>query len=296
MKQYLTIWLAVLALLGCTFAAEGAHAQADMAKTVTACGTPGNTPVVGNTYPITQDTTGGLCTTGSTTVVGTVAVVGNTASGSTDSGAPVKIGGVFRTTQPTFSDGQRADWQLDARGNGHVSLYGAGSPTAIGLTVPSAAAISGPNSLDVAAFPYAYNGTNFSPIQVDAVGNLKVVPQGSATGGASVKSIQAANNTTSIAIDASPGTLYGLTVFNNSATIAYAKLYNAAQGSTTCGSGTPIQRVLIPASTTGAGAVIPLPVGVIYSTAITLCITTGFADSDTTAPAASTYIVEAVYK
>jgi len=35
------------------------------ANTVSACGTPNNTPVVGNNYPVTQDTTGKLCTSGS---------------------------------------------------------------------------------------------------------------------------------------------------------------------------------------------------------------------------------------
>ncbi len=126
--------------------------------------------------------------------------------------------------------------------------------------------------------------------------SVNASPTAATTGGASVSSAIVANNTTSVAIDASAGTLYGVTVFNNSATIAYLKLYNASQGSTTCGSGTPVQRILIPANTSGAGAVIPFPVGVAYSTAISRCVTTGIADNDTGAPAASTYLVDAIYK
>lgn len=40
-------------------------AQTVSATTVSACGTPNNTPVVGNPYPVTQDTTGKLCTSAS---------------------------------------------------------------------------------------------------------------------------------------------------------------------------------------------------------------------------------------
>lgn len=125
---------------------------------------------------------------------------------------------------------------------------------------------------------------------------VQSTPAAAATGGATVSSKLVANNTTSVAIDASAGTLYGVSVFNNSGTIAYLKLYNAAQGSTTCGSGTPVQRIMIPANTAGAGAVIPFPLGVAYSTAITSCVTTGIADADATSPAASAYLIEFYYK
>lgn len=47
----------------------------------------------------------------------TVTVVGNVASGATDSGNPVKIGGVYNSTQPTLTNGQRGDVQLDVRAN-----------------------------------------------------------------------------------------------------------------------------------------------------------------------------------
>lgn len=59
MKRLLLPLLSVLALLG----AQPVAAQSTVsAKVVSACGTPGNTPVAGNSYPITQDTTGVLCT------------------------------------------------------------------------------------------------------------------------------------------------------------------------------------------------------------------------------------------
>jgi len=43
-------------------------------------------------------------------------VVGNIASGSADSGNPVKVGGVYNSTPPTLTNGQRGDIQLDTRG------------------------------------------------------------------------------------------------------------------------------------------------------------------------------------
>lgn len=127
---------------------------------------------------------------------------------------------------------------------------------------------------------------------------FSVNPQATASTGVSTSSALVANNTTSVAVDASPGTLFSVRVFNNSATIAYEKFYDAAQGSTTCGSGTPVLRILIPANTSGAGAVFALGggYGVKFTTAITRCVTTGIADNDTGAPAASAYIVEGDYK
>lgn len=61
-------------------------------------------------------------------------VVGNVASGSSDSGNPVKIGAVYNSTLPTLSTGQRVDAQSDLNGrrlvtnaplDGYKSTYGA---------------------------------------------------------------------------------------------------------------------------------------------------------------------------
>lgn len=43
-------------------------------------------------------------------------VVGNVASGATDSGNPVKIGGTYNSSLPTLSSGQRGDAQVDSNG------------------------------------------------------------------------------------------------------------------------------------------------------------------------------------
>lgn len=46
---------------------------------------------------------------------------GNVASGATDSGNPVKVGGKYNTTPPTLTNGQRGDAQLDVNGNSKVT-------------------------------------------------------------------------------------------------------------------------------------------------------------------------------
>ena len=49
-------------------------------------------------------------------------VVGNVANAATDSGNPVKVGGVYQTTIPALTAGQRGDIQLDSRGALLVSV------------------------------------------------------------------------------------------------------------------------------------------------------------------------------
>lgn len=56
--------------------------------------------------------------TGSSLVVG-----GNVASGTTDAGNPVKVGGRYNTTLPTLTNGQRGDLQLGVRGALYAEIY-----------------------------------------------------------------------------------------------------------------------------------------------------------------------------
>jgi hypothetical protein len=96
----------------------GAPASAQnstLAKAVTVCGTPGNTPVAGNSYPLTADTTGVLCT--GATFSGTVTVQGDVAHDGVDSGNPVKTGGKALTADQTaVSSGDRTNGLYDVLG------------------------------------------------------------------------------------------------------------------------------------------------------------------------------------
>ena len=112
-----------------------------------------------------------------------------------------------------------------------------------------------------------------------------------------VTSTIVANNTTAIVISSKSASVYQVDAYNNATTIAFVKLYNS--GSTaTCGSGTPIARYMIPFGQTssGGGFVTPNINGDAYINGITMCVTTGIADNDTSAPAASTYIVNVHWK
>lgn len=109
-------------------------------------------------------------------------------------------------------------------------------------------------------------------------------------------SVIAANNTTAIPIKATAGTVYSVDAFNNGASIIYVKLYNSP--TVTCGQGTPYARYLIPfgASSSGGGFTAPETNGDAYYSGISMCITVGIADNDTTAPPSSTVIVNIHYK
>jgi hypothetical protein len=99
-----------------------------------------------------------------------VAVLGNAASGSSDSGPPVKVGGVYNTALPTLTNGQRGDIQLDASAR---QLVVASGDTA-------AAATDGGNPIKVggvfnkfATLP-AYTDAQRGNLQIDPAGTLKV--------------------------------------------------------------------------------------------------------------------------
>lgn len=104
------------------------------------------------------------------------------------------------------------------------------------------------------------------------------------------RSFVVANNTTPIAICTSQCTLTQVTVWSNSATIAYVKFYNTTLAQTTCGVGTPIERIMIPSGTGGAGAIAPIGITGSNYNALTACVTTGISDADATAPAAGSYL------
>lgn len=123
---------------------------------------------------------------------------------------------------------------------------------------------------------------------------LPVQLQAQTSGGLSRSRTLIPNNTTAIVVKASAGQLYKIRATNNSATIAYIKLYDAT--SATAGSGTPVDTIMIPANASGAGIVDTTDIGVPHSTGITYTVTTGIADADTGTPAANAYIVTVFYK
>lgn len=89
-----------------------------------------------------------------------VVATGNVASGATDSGNPVKIGGRFNSTLPTLTDGQRGDLQQAARGSLLVTLQsGANALSVVGA---GADALSNTfNSYTQNSLNSVFNGTTW---------------------------------------------------------------------------------------------------------------------------------------
>ncbi len=102
-------------------------------------------PVGGNYYEgvvVVNPTTGGASTSQAT--------AGDVAAGSADSGNPVKVGGVYNATLPTYATGQRTAFQTDQNGRQLVAF----SPKTTGgvaPTVVNSAASTNLTSLKAAA-------------------------------------------------------------------------------------------------------------------------------------------------
>lgn len=121
-------------------------------------------------------------------------------------------------------------------------------------------------------------------------------PRPSTSGGlaAPCRTISAAS-TNATSCKASAGQLYGWSFSNTNAEERYLKIYNKASAPTV-GTDTPIQTILIPGATTGAGNNWASDMGIPYSTGIAYAITTGPTDADTGAVAANEIIVHLYYK
>ncbi len=112
----------------------------------------------------------------------------------------------------------------------------------------------------------------------------------------SVYSVIWPNNATAVQVCTGGCRIYQVDAFNNSTSLGYIRLYNAATA--TCGTTTPQWRGMIPfgSSSSGGGFSLPWVNGDSYSLGTWVCVTTGIADSDATAPSASQFIVNIHYK
>ncbi len=120
---------------------------------------------------------------------------------------------------------------------------------------------------------------------------------GAPAGGSSTYFVQPTASDNHATIKAGAGAVYGILVFNNSATVNYMRLYDATTGFNACNSATNLKtQVQIPASTSVAGAVIPISGGMAFLTGISVCITSGYATTDTTNATASAMSVTVSYQ
>lgn len=107
------------------------------------------------------DSAGNLKTVSSGSPTGVQQVEGNVASAAADSGNPVKVGGVYNSTLPTFATGQRGDFQIGTRGSQNVTIFSADSATSAAVGTNSSDGISGAGAgLNTRSVNYNFNGTN----------------------------------------------------------------------------------------------------------------------------------------
>jgi hypothetical protein len=149
---------------------------------------------------------------------------------------------------------------------------------ALDSSVPAAAALadgtSNPTTTGFAAYNMCFNGTTWD--RCTGTSTLHY-----ATSAAS-------NNATNVKNAA--GTVSTISVVNTTATIYYLRMYNLASAPT-CSSATGfVNTIPVPASTSGAGIVIPITVPHSFTTGIGYCLTGGGSSTDNTNAATGVYI------
>ncbi|TJU85580.1 MAG: hypothetical protein E5Y10_24475 [Mesorhizobium sp.] len=194
-----------------------------------------------------------------------VVPTGGVASGGTDSGNPVKIAGVYNSTLPTFTTGQRADAQSDSSGNLRVALAAATTAALDGAT-NTLAYVSSANGQSAVVRPLAVGGFRFNGTTWDRDRKPSAASR--------IPSAAASTNAT--VAKASAGDLHCISGYNAAATVRYIKFYNKATAPTV-GTDTPV--ITLAVSPTSAFN-INLN-GHYFATGIGYGLTTGAADSDT---------------
>ncbi len=122
------------------------------------------------TQPVSGTITANAGTGNFTVIQGTasslkVEPAGNVASGATDSGNPIKVGGVYNSTLPTLTNGQRGDAQLTAKGQLQAVLMdAAGNGRGANVNASNQLSVSVDNTVTVGS----HNVTNAGTFAVQA--------------------------------------------------------------------------------------------------------------------------------
>lgn len=256
----------LVAALSLVSAPAPAHAQTTSATVVANCGTPPTTYSAGQNRQVTQGTDGRVCQTS--------VVSGNAASGTADSGSPIKVGCVFNTSPPTVISGNRVDCQADTNGGVRVSLTGQVQAIADGLAakygfMTGTGNAVGSNSGFLGVTEGLYNGTT-----VDVRRSI----QGAAANGSNGLGVAAVeesgrpythvNSNTTVAAKAGKGFLHTLTVGTAGAA------WTATLFDNTSGTGTVI-------GVFSLNTQVSLTLDVAFTTGLTI-VTTGTTPGDVT--------------
>ncbi|MFZ2541119.1 MAG: hypothetical protein WAW75_05015 [Gallionella sp.] len=114
------------------------------------------------------------------------------------------------------------------------------------------------------------------------------------SGGLSKFHLVSAASTNATNLKSSAGQVYAITAFNLNAAAMYLKLHNTA-GTPTAGTGVT-DTFLIPGNTAGAGLVINIDKGIVFTTGIGITLVTGITDASAVAVAASEIVLNIYFK
>lgn len=278
----------------CTIACASFSSAQAQVFIVSSCGTvPASqaTLTPGNPGMFFIDTTGTLCTssggggaggaTSANQTNGNQQVQGNVANGATDAGNPVKVGGVYNTTLPTLTAGQRGDMQVNANGvvRSQPVLNSAAAADAQSNTIGffQQSGTAGANSFLLgAAANYLSNGSTWdrtrsiNAAQSAGTGTqaVAIAPTSAAAAGITpVVTGAAANN---LVLKASAGNLYSAYATNLTATAGFLMVLNATSAPAD-GAVAPLECVPLPANGTAVINYNSGPPGV-FSTGITAVV------------------------
>lgn len=206
---------------------------------------------------------------------------GDVASGSADSGNPVKIGGVVDTSNgwASLTNGARQNVKMSTFGEVAVNLY-AGGFTAMGSGAQADTASNSQSRVFAEARDMVFNGTTWDRLRGSTSG-LFNVPQAVTSGGLSISRLIGA---TSGVIKASAGQLYTATLTNTNAAIRFLQIYNKTTAGT-LSTDTPLLTIPLPPN---ASVMIDFSaIGGAFSTGISWQFTTDDVAIPTTAGAST---------
>ncbi len=171
----------------------------------------------------------------------------------------------------SYTTGSTSPVSCDLNSNFYVS----GMPTLI-------TAVESPPPMNVNGTATAQTGSTPGTAQTGTVIAANTAPVPAASGGLTTYFLQPTASTNSVNVKATAGQVYWVLAENNSATVNYLRLYNTSSAPTCSSASLLITQIQIPASTSVGGVNIPLPFGIPFSTGIGICVTSGYATTDTT--------------
>jgi hypothetical protein len=172
-------------------------------------------------------------------------IVGSVASGATDSGDPVKVGGVYVSTNPTLTTGQRGNIMVSDGGGLMVQIGGQSNTGSDGLsnsggviypTSTAAGTNNGTLRAGIADIPHLFNGTTFDRARSDAnvTGAALTVPMPTTTAAAGITPVVSAALESNHVIKGSAGNLYAFSV-TTGATAGFVLISNSTTAPTAGG-------------------------------------------------------------